>query len=164
MNIFRKHQIVINIIFDDNYGFKESVIKKIIRKTINLTLSELNDDYKKKYEVNILLAQNEQMRKINRKYRKIDKVTNVLSFPQGEIMSKLGKEKLLLGDIVLSLDKLRNEAENQSKKFNNHLTHIIMHGFMHLLGFDHENEKEAKVMEEKEKDILLKLSIDDPYI
>ena len=47
MNIFRKHQIVINIIFDDNYGFKESVIKKIIRKTINLTLSELNDDYKK---------------------------------------------------------------------------------------------------------------------
>jgi hypothetical protein len=96
MNIFLKHQIVINIIFDDNYGFKESVIKKIIRKTINLTLSELNDDYKKKYEVNILLAQNEQMKKINRKYRKIDKVTNVLSFPQGEIMSKLGKEKTLV--------------------------------------------------------------------
>ena len=164
MNIFRKHQIVINIIFDDNYGFKESVIKKIIRKTINLTFCELNDDYKKKYEVNILLAQNEQMKKINRKYRKIDKVTNVLSFPQGLIMSNLGKEKLLLGDIVLSLDKLRKEAEDQSKKFNNHLTHIIMHGFMHLLGFDHENEKEAKVMEEREKDILLKLSIDDPYI
>ena len=164
MNIFRKHQIVINIIFDDNYGFKESVIKKIIRKTINLTFCELNDDYKKKYEVNILLAQNEQMKKINRKYRKIDKVTNVLSFPQRLLMSNLGKEKLLLGDIVLSLDKLRKEAEDQSKKFNNHLTHIIMHGFMHLLGFDHENEKEAKVMEEREKDILLKLSIDDPYI
>ena len=164
MNIFRKHQIVINIIFDDNYGFKESDIKKIIRKTINLTFSELNDDYKKKYEVNILLAKNEQMKKINRKYRKINKVTNVLSFPQRLIISNLGKPKLLLGDIVLSLDKLRNEAGDQSKKFKNHLTHIIMHGFMHLLGFDHENEKEAKVMEEKEKDILLKLSIDDPYI
>ena len=80
------------------------------------------------------------------------------------MISNLGKDKLLLGDIVLSLDKLRKEAEDQSKKFNNHLTHIIMHGFMHLLGFDHENEKEAKVMEEREKDILLKLSIDDPYI
>ena len=67
MNISRKPQIMINIVFDDNYGFKESVIKKIIRKTINLTLSELNEDYKKKYEVNILLAQNEQMKKINRK-------------------------------------------------------------------------------------------------
>ena len=74
------------IIIDDNDVFKESVIKKIIRKTINLTLSEINDDYKKKYEVNILLAQNEQIKKINRKYRKIEKMNNVVSFPQGEIM------------------------------------------------------------------------------
>ena len=164
MNIFQKHLIVTNIIFDDNYGFKESTIKKIIRKTINLTFSELNDDYNKEYEVNILLAKNEQIKKINKKYRKINKVTNILSFPQDPIMSNLREEKLLLGDIVLSLDKLRNEAEDQSKKFSNHLTHIIMHGFMHLLGFDHKNKKEAKVMEEKEKDILSKLSIDDPYI
>ncbi len=164
MNIFQKHLIVTNIIIDDNYGFKESAIKKIIRKTINLTFSELNDDYNKEYEVNILLAKNEQIKKINKKYRKINKVTNILSFPQDPIMSNLREEKLLLGDIVLSLDKLRNEAEDQSKKFSNHLTHIIMHGFMHLLGFDHKNKKEAKVMEEKEKDILSKLSIDDPYI
>ena len=165
MNIFQKHQIVINIIFDYNYGFEENTIKKIIKKTIDITFDELSYDYYKGCEVNVLLASNEQIKKLNKKYRKINKATNVLAFSHKFTELYQRKKKLLfLGDIALSLDKIRSEAENQSKKFENHLMHIVMHGFMHLLGFDHKNAKESKIMEDKEKYLLSKLSIADPYI
>ena len=165
MNTFQKHQITINILFDYNYGFEENTIKKIIKKTIDITFDELNYDYCKGYEVNVLLGRNVQMKKLNNRYRKINKVTNVLAFGQNLTELNQGKKKLFfLGDIALSLDKIRSEAENQSKKFENHLMHIVMHGFMHLLGFDHNNTKESKIMEDKEKYLLSKLSIADPYI
>ena len=79
MNTFQKHQITINILFDYNYGFEENTIKKIIKKTIDITFDELNFDYYKEYEVNVLLARNVQMKKLNNRYRKINKVTNVLA-------------------------------------------------------------------------------------
>jgi len=72
---------------------------------------------------------------------------------------------LFLGDIVISYEYCRDDAIRQNKKFENHLTHLILHSILHLLGYDHEvDEKEAKIMEEKEIKILKKLHIENPYL
>ena len=110
------------------------------------------------------MTNDDNIKKINSRFRKINKVTNVLSFRQNEERFLRNSEKyLILGDIVISLEKISSEAKEQNKDFSDHLVHILVHGLLHLLGHDHENEKEAAIMEKKEILILSKLSIADPY-
>ncbi len=97
---------------------------------------------------------------LNRDWRQIDKPTNVLSFPQIE---PFGPVVGILGDITLARETLEREAAELGKSLNDHYTHLVVHGFLHILGYDHVDESEALVMEGLETQILATLGINDPY-
>ncbi|TXI49690.1 MAG: rRNA maturation RNase YbeY [Lysobacter sp.] len=105
-------------------------------------------------------------RALNRHYRGKDYATNVLSFP-GELPPEVklpkGVTMPLLGDIVLCAPVVAREAAEQSKPLAHHYAHLTVHGCLHLLGMDHQDEREAQCMEQLEREILAALNIDDPY-
>ena len=97
-----------------------------------------------------------------REWRGKDKPTNVLSFPAFPLKPGMAP-KPLLGDIVLAYETVRARLEAEAKPFENHLSHLIAHGLLHLFGYDHETDDEAEVMEALERQILARLAIPDPY-
>ncbi len=106
-------------------------------------------------EVSITLVDDDEIRKINRKYRKINKPTNVLSFELSD--------PFLLGDIFISLDTVRAQAKEAGISFDAHVAHMVVHGVLHLLGYDHIDDNDAEIMEKKETKILKKLGYKNPY-
>ena len=156
-NIKKSNLKIIDIKFDCEKGFKTKKIKSFVEKSVDQTL-EILEYKKRKTYVSVFLTNNEEIKKINSKYRKINKSTNVLSFPQNEqrMITNLDNY-LVLGDIVISLEKILSEANDQKKKFFDHLLHMIVHSALHLYGFDHSNTKESIEMEAKEKDIMKKI-------
>ena len=105
-------------------------------------------------ELSILLADDGCVRALNRAYRGRDRATNVLSFPY---------EEVCLGDVVLARETIEREAAEQGKSTGDHLAHLLVHGILHLCGFDHEDEAEAREMERLEREILAALGLADPY-
>ena len=159
-NIKKSNLKIIDIKFDCEKGFKTKKIKNFVEKSIDQTL-EILEYKKRKTYVSVFLTNNEEIKKINSKYRKINKSTNVLSFPQNE-QRMIGNldNYLVLGDIVISLEKILSEAHQQKINFFDHLLHMIVHSTLHLYGFDHSNLKESIVMEAKEKDIMKKILLE----
>ncbi len=111
-------------------------------------------------EICVLLSNDNQQQLLNKQYRSKDQSTNVLSFPQLEAFTPLSG---LLGDIVLARQTIAREAQEQDKSLHNHLSHLVVHGFLHILGYDHQNDTQAKQMEGLETKILRQLGIEDPY-
>jgi probable rRNA maturation factor len=111
-------------------------------------------------EVSIVLTDDAAQRRLNRQWRGIDKPTNVLSFPQLEPFTPLAG---LVGDIVLARETLVREAAELDKPFDHHFTHLVVHGFLHLIGYDHVEESDALQMEGLETQILARLGVPDPY-
>lgn len=115
--------------------------------------------------VSVLLTDDARMRDLNRQWRRQDKPTNVLSFaalPPEKIAAQASKTPFL-GDIALGYGTVRTEALDEAKPFRDHVSHLVVHGFLHLVGFDHEAEAEAQVMETLETRVLAELGIPDPY-
>ena len=113
-------------------------------------------------ELSLLFTDDAHVRVLNRQYRRKDKATNVLSFPA----PKAAKTKAFgpqLGDIVFAAGTIAREAKDEGITRDDHLAHLIVHGFLHLLGHDHEEDDEAAVMEKLETAILARLGIADPY-
>ncbi|HEX6103610.1 MAG TPA: rRNA maturation RNase YbeY [Alphaproteobacteria bacterium] len=108
----------------------------------------------------ILLSEDGEVRALNRRWRGKDKPTNVLSFPSG---GKGPGGRLMLGDIVLAFETLAREAEAAGKPVSHHLSHLVVHGVLHLLGYDHDQPAEARRMEGLEVRVLAGLGIPDPY-
>ena len=111
-------------------------------------------------ELSVVLTDDAEQRDLNREWRGIDKPTNVLSFPQIE---PFGPVSGLIGDIILARETLVREADEQGVSFDDHFTHLVVHGFLHLLGYDHLDDAEALVMEGLETQILATLGVADPY-
>lgn len=111
-------------------------------------------------EVAIVLTDDSGIRTLNRDWRGIDKPTNVLSFPAAQAP---GATPRMLGDIAIAYETTRREAEDEQKPFAHHLSHLAVHGFLHLVGHDHDNDDDAERMEELERTILASLGIPDPY-
>jgi len=111
-------------------------------------------------ELSILLTNDEEQHELNKQWRGKDSSTNVLSFPQIE---PFGPVVGLLGDITLARETLIREADEQGVGFEAHFTHLVVHGFLHILGYDHLTDEEATAMESLETSILATLGIDDPY-
>ena len=109
-------------------------------------------------ELAIVLTDDSAMRLLNRNWRGIDASTNVLSFPTGT-----GSDKTHLGDIVLAYETIAREARAEHKPLAHHVAHLAVHGFLHLVGYDHERDKDALAMEQAEREILRRLAIPDPY-
>ena len=109
------------------------------------------------------LSDDAEQRGLNRTYRGKDCSTNVLAFPQTAPAAADPGTPLLLGDVVLAFETVRREAAAQGKPFADHLCHLVVHGVLHLLGFDHEAAAEAAAMEAREVTILAGLGVRDPY-
>ncbi len=109
----------------------------------------------------VLLTDDATVRDLNARFRDKDRPTNVLSFPAAEVPEMQGPEPL--GDIVLAYGVCAEEAKAQGKTLTDHLTHLVVHGVLHLLGRDHEDETEAEAMEAEERAVLARLGVADPY-
>jgi len=119
-------------------------------------------------EVSVLLADDATVRRLNAEYRGRNRATNVLSFPAFErILERdpggLPPGPVPLGDIVLAFETVRAEAIAQRKPLAHHVSHLLVHGCLHLLGYDHENAEDGLLMAGLERDILAQLGIPDPY-
>jgi probable rRNA maturation factor len=112
-------------------------------------------------DVSIVLSDDAAVRLLNRDWRGIDKPTNVLSFPAAKPDAE--RPPALLGDVIVAYETIAREAAEDAKPFLHHLAHIVVHGYLHLLGYDHQTDSEAGAMERLERDILSLLRIADPY-
>ena len=118
-------------------------------------------------ELSVRLAGDEEVRTLNAQWRGKDKVTNVLSFPMGEhddlTLAKLADVELLLGDIILAHGVCEAEAADKGVSIEDHATHLVVHGTLHLLGYDHHDDDQAADMEAREVRALGRLGIANPY-
>ena len=113
-------------------------------------------------ELSLVFTDDASIQVLNAQWRGKNKPTNVLSFPAFPV--KAGDQPgPMLGDIIIARETVEREAIEEGKPLENHLTHLIVHGFLHLLGYDHETEEEAEEMERREREILHALAIPDPY-
>jgi probable rRNA maturation factor len=110
-----------------------------------------------------VLTDDAAVRRLNRDWRSIDEPTNVLSFPAAAPPAA-GAGPCLLGDIIVAYETVAREAGTEAKPFAHHLAHLAVHGFLHLLGYDHDSNEDAEQMERLEAKILARLDIPDPYL
>tara|TARA_B100002019_G_C20818647_1_gene379475 strand:- start:11 stop:517 length:507 start_codon:yes stop_codon:yes gene_type:complete len=125
-------------------------------------LSKITEDKNElKKSASILLTDDLYMKEINKKWRKLEKATNVLSFPVNKQIKE--EDYFFIGDIVLSYETILSECKLRKKSFKDHFLHLLIHGFLHLLGYNHDNKRTEKEMEELEVNYLSKLNIKNPY-
>lgn len=137
-------------------------INKLIEDTIRLCMKSEKLD--KDYEVSVIIVDDREIRDINREHRNIDKATDVLSFPMaefinGRLISDEGdynpdSEELILGDIIISAETAKRQAEEYGHSFEREIAFLTAHSCFHLLGYDHMSEPEEKIMIEKQENIL----------
>ena len=142
--------------------------KKLIEKVVDTCFKEENLIYTNLY-LNVILTNPENIRIANKEYRNIDKETDVLSFPmfqKQEIEELIEKSKTeeqvvedVLGDIIISIPKVEEQAKDYGHSFERELAYMVVHGFYHLMGYDHIKEEDKKEMRPKEEKILNKLKI-----
>jgi probable rRNA maturation factor len=113
-------------------------------------------------EVSILLTDDKAIRLLNREWRGIDKPTNVLSFPAAT--TKASVRLPLFGDIVIAYETLKRECDDEGRIFLHHLAHLTVHGFLHLIGYDHQVEAQAEQMEGLESKIMMRMQMPDPHL
>jgi probable rRNA maturation factor len=113
-------------------------------------------------EVSILLTDDKAIRVLNREWRGIDKPTNVLSFPAAT--TKASVRMPLFGDIVMAYETLKRECDDEDRIFLHHLAHLTVHGFLHLIGYDHQVEAQAEEMEGLESKIMTRMQMPDPHL
>ena len=141
-------------------------LKKIFSK-INFLINEKTKE--KKLYLSFLITNNEEISEINKKYRNKPYATNILSFPSNEFQTlitnkeKIKKNEIYFGDIVISMEKIILEAFEEKKKVQDHFLHLITHGILHLIGYEHGSKREANKMEVVEKNILNFINIKNPY-
>lgn len=139
----------------------EHSLRMLVDRVLEATLHGLEfDDVDS--ELSLVFTDDANIRTINAKWRHIDKATNVLSFPAFPIQPGQ-RPGPILGDIVIARETVQREAQGENKSFDDHLSHLIVHGLLHLTGYDHQNDDEAEQMESLERKILASLGISDPY-
>jgi len=136
----------------------------VIRRAI-ATAAEMADADTGEAELAVMLTDDAGIRTLNNNWRGIDKPTNVLSFPALPPTGPAGPDDppRMLGDIAIAFETTRAEADDEQKPFDHHLGHLAVHGFLHLIGYDHEEDDDAEAMEALETEILAQLGIPDPY-
>lgn len=140
----------------------EEIIKKVLTQCFQEERLENT-----KLMITIILTTSKNIQKINKKYRNLDQATDVLSFPmfeKDELMSKIQKEEFLqeeiLGDMVISIERVQEQAKEYEHSFKREFSYMLVHGFYHLIGYDHIQEEERTTMRSKEEKILADLRID----
>jgi len=136
----------------------------IIQRAIAAAADSVDDDVGEA-ELAVMLTDDTGIQTLNSNWRGIDKPTNVLSFPalQPTGSGTSDDAPRMLGDIAIAYQTTRKEADDEQKPFDDHLSHLAVHGFLHLIGYDHEKDDDAEAMESLEAEILAQLGIPDPY-
>jgi len=139
--------------------------KDIVKKVVQQCFKEENLEDSKLY-ISIILTTPEHIHEINKQYRNVDKETDVLSFPMFEkeelddmIKNQNFEHEDVLGDIIISIEKVKGQAEEYGHSFERELSYMIVHGFYHLMGYDHIKEEDKVIMRPKEENVLNKLGI-----
>jgi len=138
----------------------DSMAKEIMKKAF-----DINNVDGKNYEVSILACSDSKIKELNKKFRKKNFATNVLSWPSIETKNSQNypERNIFLGNIAISFDQCAKEALEYKNTFYNYVIHMLTHSLLHLLGFDHSNEKNTEEMESLEIKILKELNISNPY-
>jgi probable rRNA maturation factor len=137
----------------------EAVIHRAIGAAAEIADADVGDA-----ELAVMLTDDSGIRTLNSNWRGIDKPTNVLSFPALQPTGGAPDDApRMLGDIAIAFETTRKEADDEQKPFDHHLSHLAVHGFLHLIGYDHEKDDDAEAMESLEQEILAQLGIPDPY-
>jgi probable rRNA maturation factor len=140
----------------------EPVLERLVARALRAAEAQTGMSAEHPSEVSFLFTDDVTIQGINYEWRSMNKPTNVLSFPAFPLRPGMAP-KPLLGDIILALETVQREAAAEDKTFENHLSHLVVHGLLHLLGYDHETDDEADEMEGLEVKILASLAIADPY-
>ena len=148
--------MTLEVIFDNDFDVSESLVLAL-KNAADLTLQE---EKKRDSVVNLKIVGNAEMQQLNKEFRNKDRATNVLSFTNDDLSKDVTKN---IGDIAISYDFVKQEAKDHGKSFSDHVIHMLVHGIYHILGYDHEDDVSAEVMESKEIYILNKLKISNPY-
>ena len=146
------HHLDIQWACDDEFSLNES-----IQQWADLCLNSITVDAS---EISLRIVSADEMIALNSEYRGKNKITNVLSFPL-DVRSENNRQ--LLGDIAICTDLVKTEAKEQEKPVEAHFAHLLVHGILHLSGYDHTDDKEAEVMENLERKILADIGFSDPY-
>lgn len=138
----------------------EAVIHRAIATAAGMVDADIGEA-----ELAVMLTDDAGIRTLNSNWRGVDKPTNVLSFPALQPTAAGGPDDAprMLGDIAIAYETARKEADDEQKPFDHHLSHLAVHGFLHLIGYDHEKDDDAEAMEALEQEILAQLGIPDPY-
>jgi probable rRNA maturation factor len=138
----------------------ETVIQRAVALAAEIAGADVGEA-----ELAVMLTDDAGIRTLNLNWRGIDKPTNVLSFPALPPTGAVGPDDAprMLGDIAIAYETTRKEADDEQKPFDHHLSHLAVHGFLHLIGYDHEKDADAEAMESLETEILAQLGIPDPY-
>ena len=131
-----------------------------VRRAIGEAAAALGADFSN-HALAVLLTDDAAIRRLNAQWRGIDKATNVLSFPPADMPGDATVKSL--GDIAIAHETTAREAETDGKPFADHLAHLAVHGFLHLMGYDHEKDRDAETMEQLERVILARIGVGDPY-
>ena len=145
----------------DNEPDAESAIQRAIALAAEMVDADTGGA-----ELAVMLTDDTGIQTLNNNWRGIDKPTNVLSFPALQPTSDSRNDDdapRMLGDIAIAYETTRREADDEQKPFDHHLSHLAIHGFLHLIGYDHEKDQDAETMEALETEILMRLGIPDPY-
>ncbi|HEX8046153.1 rRNA maturation RNase YbeY [Rhizobium sp.] len=145
----------------------EDVLQALAERVLGAAAIYLKKNEKQPFpkiapELSLVFTDDAAIREINAEWREQDKATNVLSFPAFPLVPG-GKPGPMLGDIIIARETVEREAVELEKSFDDHLTHLMVHGFLHLFGYDHMNNSEAERMEGLETRILASLGLSDPY-
>lgn len=140
----------------------EEALLSLARRAVDAVFAETGQAAPEEAELSLLFTDDAHIRVLNRDWRAKDRPTNVLSFPAFDVTPG-DPVPPMLGDVALAFETVRSEAELDGKPFDHHLMHLIVHGVLHLLGHDHEEDGEAEAMEALERAILARLAIPDPY-
>lgn len=158
------------VIEDSRWHELDFDIEQLINNLVELTLNFVNFyDYAESSRTTIKFTNDKEITNLNSNFRNRNKETNVLSFPiqnlkNGDFTLHNFVGEVYLGDIAISFDTVIREVQDQDKTFEDHLTHLIIHSMLHLLGYDHVLDEEASIMEDIEIKILKELNIKNPYL
>ena len=143
----------------------EEALAALVEKVLSTAAHHAGQPLPELCAVSVLLTDDSEMAALNQHWRRQNKPTNVLSFENKGFATQVlpPNEPPCLGDIALGFETCAREAGEESKTLHDHVCHLFVHGFLHLLGHDHEREDEALLMENLERAILAKLNIQDPY-
>lgn len=153
--------VAIDVMVDDDGWSAVPDAEGVAERAARAALASLGEEVPPGAEMAITLTDDARIRILNRDWRDKDKATNVLSFPSPDLPEDVTPQPL--GDVIVARETLLAEALTEDKRPEDHLAHLVVHGTLHLMGFDHEDDAEAEEMEAAERRILAGLGISDPY-